>query len=62
MNSQVHRILMLAGSILSGLGGITGGADLIDPQVGAWIAFGGAAAILVANTWRVYFPDSKEST
>jgi hypothetical protein len=57
MTSNVHRWLMFLGSLGTGAGAITGAADIIDPQMGSWIAFAGAAAIFLANTMRVYFPD-----
>lgn len=61
MSANIHRVLMAIGGIAAGLGGVSGGSDIIDPQLGAWIAFVGGCAILVANTIRVYWPDSKES-
>jgi hypothetical protein len=48
---------MALGGLAAGLGGATGGSDLIDPQIGAWIAFVGGAAILIANQIRIIWPD-----
>ena len=58
MTATLHRILMGIGGLAAGVGGIAGGSNLIDPQYGAWIAFIGGVAILIANQIRVIWPDA----
>mgnify|MGYP001567470114 CR=1 FL=1 len=58
MTSKIHRVLMGVGGLIAGLAGLTGGSELIDPQVGAWIAFVGGLCILIANQIRVTWPDT----
>ena len=57
MSDRIHRILMALGGLAAGLGGISGGIDLIDPEIAAWIAFIGGCAILVANQIRIAWPE-----
>lgn len=56
MTETLHRILMFAGAVVTGIAGLLIAANLVNIEVLAWIVVGGSAATLSGNQIRVWWP------
>lgn len=58
MTETIHRILMALGGSAAAIGGLSAGtgAGPLSAEVAGWLAFAGAAAVIVGNQIRVWWP------
>lgn len=61
MSDRVHRAIVFGAAVLVGFVGITGVSDAVSKDVLSWTAIVAAGLTVVGNSWRILFPESKES-
>lgn len=58
MTAFAHRLFMFGAAVLAGFAGIAGLSDMAGVEVVSGMAAGSAALTVLANSWRILFPET----